>query len=401
MNKLAIHGGTPIRSTPLHYGRQFIDQADCDAVMAVLQSDYLTTGPAIAEMEQTLCRITGAKYAAAVMNATAALHAACYAANIRPGDEVITTPMTFAASANCVLYCGGTPVFADIDRETYMISPSSIREKITEKTKAVIAVDYTGAPAQLDEIRQICEQHRLVFIEDASHAIGTSLHGRMIGSIADMTIFSFHPVKTVTGGEGGAVMTNDEVFCRRIKSFRTHCITRDASEMAARDPGGWYYEQIDLGYNLRMTDMQAALIGSQLDKLPRFAERRKEIVARYDAAFGVLPEITLQKEVPGAHSVRHLYVLQLNPENLNASRREVYDALAAENILCNVHYIPTYYFPYYQKLGYEKGLCPNAEWLYERILTIPLYYGMSDADVKSVIEGVKKVIAYYAKAKQA
>lgn len=399
MDKLAISGGTPVRQTKIHYGRQFIDEADITAVQNVLCSDYLTTGPKVTELEHALCTLTDAPYAVALANGTAALHAACHAAGIGPGDEVITTPITFAASANCVLYCGGTPVFADINRETYNISPASIREKITGKTRAVIAVDFTGQPAQLDEIRAICDEYNLLLIEDAAHSIGSKFGGRAAGSIADVTTFSFHPVKTVTGGEGGAVLTRDKALYERLKLFRTHCITRDPAQMQNESDGPWYYEQIGLGYNYRITDFQAALIISQLGKLDKFAARRKEIVRRYDEAFSAIPEITVQKEIPQADTVRHLYILQLNLERLNAARRQVFDALAAENVMPNVHYIPVYYHPYYQKLGYKKGLCPAAECLYERILSLPLYYSMTDEDVESVIAAVKKVIHFYKKEK--
>lgn len=397
MERLAILGGTPVRETPIYYGHQYIDDADVAAVASVLRSDYLTTGPKVGQLEQALCTLTGARYAAAVSNGTAALHAACYAAGIGAGDEVITTPMTFAASANCVLYCGGTPVFADIDPETYNLSPASIREKITSRTKAVIAVDFTGQPAQLDEIRAICTEHSLVLIEDAAHAIGSKFDGRPVGSIADLTCFSFHPVKTVTGGEGGAVLTGNQAVYEKLLLFRAHCITRNPAQMEKEPEGAWYYEQTGLGPNYRLTDFQAALICSQLEKLDRFAARRKEIVRRYDAAFLEMPELVVQKEIPQADTVRHLYILQLDLKRLTCTRREFFDALAAENVVPNVHYIPVYYHPYYRQLGYEKGLCPAAERLYERILSLPLYYGMTDADVESVITAVKKVICNFRK----
>lgn len=395
MERLAVLGGTPVRETPIFYGHQYIDDADIAAVENVLRSDYLTTGPQVGHLEQKLCELTGARFAVAVSNGTAALHAACYAAGIGPGDEVITTPMTFAASANCVLYCGGIPVFADIDPETYNVSPQSIRENITDKTKAVIAVDFTGQPAQLDEIRSICLEHHVILIEDAAHSIGSRFSGMPVGSIADLTTFSFHPVKTVTGGEGGAILTNNPFFYEKMKLFRTHCITRNEEQMEHDQAGPWYYEQIDLGFNYRLTDFQAALVSSQLDKLNRFAARRKEIVNQYNEAFSKEEGLIIQKEIPQANTVWHLYVLQFELERLKASRKEIFDALTAENIVPNVHYIPVYYHPYYQKLGYKKGLCPDAERLYERILSLPLYYGMSDEDVKSVIKAVGKVFNHF------
>lgn len=397
MEKLAVMGGAPVRDTKISYGHQYIDEKDIEAVVRVLKSDYLTCGPEIEKVERKLCEITGAKYAVALSSGTAALHAACHAAGIKEGDEVITTPMTFAASANCALYCGGVPVFADIDGETFNIDPAQIAEKITSRTKAVVAVDYTGQAAELYRIREICGKNGLVLIEDGAHSIGTLYKGVPVGRIADMTTFSFHPVKTVTGGEGGAVLTDDEGYYRRLLLFRTHGITRDPGLMSVPSEGGWYYQQVGLGYNYRMTDIQAALINSQLDKLPLFKERRRKISRRYDEAFGKMQGIILQKEIEGSDTARHLYILQLDLDALKGTRKDVFEALKGENILCNVHYIPVYYFEYYQKMGYKKGLCPKAEQLYERIITLPLYYGMTDEDVESVIEGVKKVLNYYRK----
>ncbi len=395
MEKLAMYGGMPVRKNKIFYGHQYIDEADINAVVNVMKSDFLTCGPEIEKLEKKLCSLTGAKYAVVVSNGTAALHAACHAAGIKEGDEVITTPITFAASANCALYCGGVPVFADIDYDTYNISPEEIEKKVTGKTKAVIAVDYTGQAAALDEIRTICDKNDIVLIEDAAHSIGTRYKGIPVGKIADMTTFSFHPVKTITGGEGGAILTDNKEYYQRLLLFRAHGITRDWELMAEESEGGWYYQQIDFGYNYRMTDIQAALISSQLDKLDMFKKRRREIVDRYNAAFSEVPEMVIQKEIPESDTARHLYIAQFRLEMLNGSRRELFDALAAENICCNVHYIPVYYFEYYQKMGYKKGLCPKAERLYERIITLPLYYGMTDEDVESVIEGVKKVLFHY------
>ena len=395
MEKLAIHGGAPIRDTVIYYGRQCIDEADCKAVTDVLLSDFITTGPKAAELEKKLCDMTGAKFAVSIANGTAALHAACYAAGIKEGDEVITTPITFAASANCVLYCGGTPVFADIDPDTYNISPKLIREKITDKTKAIIPVDFAGQVAQLDEIREICEEFNLIMIEDAAHSIGSKYNGKQVGSIADMTTFSFHPVKTVTSGEGGAILTNDEELYKKLILFRTHGITRDQTQMLGEPHGTWYYEQIDLGYNYRLTDFQSALLISQLDKLDKFEARRKEIVKRYNKAFANMPEIILQKNIPQSDTLNHLYVIQLNPKLLSCTRKEFFDAMVAEKVMPNVHYIPVYYLPYYQKLGYKKGLCPEAERIYENIISIPLYYSMTDEDVASVIAVVSEIVRYY------
>lgn len=397
MDKPAICGGTPVRETKIFYGHQYLDQADYDAVVDVLKSDYLTCGPKINELEAKLCEITGAKYAVVCSNGTAALHMAAMAAGIGAGDELITTPITFAASANCALYCGGTPVFADINEKTYNIDPDSVEAHITPATKAVVAVDYTGQAVELDRLLAICKKHNLVLIEDGAHSIGTKYNGKGVGSIADMTTFSFHPVKTITGGEGGAVLTNSEEYYQKLLLVRAHGITRVPELMENEIDGPWYYEQVDLGYNYRMTDIQAGLIISQLNKLPMFSARRKELVARYNAAFEKNDAIIVQEEIPQSDTTRHLYILRLNPEKLTINRREFFDALAAENVCCNVHYIPVYYFPYYERLGYEKGLCPKAEKLYDEMITLPLYYGMSDEDCNDVIKAVEKIAKYYHK----
>ena len=394
---LAACGGTPVRDKKIFYGHQYIDEADIQAVVDVMRSDYLTCGPKIGELEKKLCEVTGAKYAVVCSNGTAALHIACMAAGVGPGDEVITTPITFAASANCALYCGARPVFADIREDTYNIDPQSVSGKVSEKTKAVVAVDFTGQSVELDELLAVCREKNLVLIEDGAHVIGTKYKGKGNGSISDMTTLSFHPVKAVTGGEGGAVLTNSEEYYKKLLLYRAHGITRDPEMMEGEPEGDWYYEQIALGYNYRMTDMQAALIMSQLDKLPMFSKRRKEIVARYDEAFAGIPQLRVQKEIPESDTTRHLYILRLVPERLKIGRKEFFDALAAENVCCNVHYIPTYYFPYYRKLGYEKGICPKAEKLYEEIISLPLYYAMTNQDVEDVIEAVTKIAEYYGK----
>lgn len=397
MEQLAINGGKPIRETKLFYGHQYIDEADVEAVSKVLVSDYLTCGPKIEELEQKLCEITGAKYAVAVSNGTAALHMACLAAGIGKGDEVITTPITFAASANCALYCGAKPVFADINPNTYNIDPAKVKEKITDATKAVVAVDYTGQAVELDELLRICHEKGITLIEDGAHSIGTKYKGQAVGAAADMTTFSFHPVKTVTGGEGGAVLTNSKELYERLLLFRAHGITRKMDMMEHESDGPWYYEMVDLGFNYRMTDIQAALIISQLDKLPMFQKRRKEIVKKYDQTFSKMPELFVQQEIPESDTTRHLYILRIRPEKLNVDRAGFFAALGAENICCNVHYIPVYFMPYYERLGYKRGLCPEAEKLYNEEMSLPLYYSMTDKDVEDVIAAVKKVVEAYRK----
>lgn len=396
--KLAIHGGTPVRSDKIFYGRQFIDEDDIAAVGEVLRSPYITCGPDVAAVEKMLAEVTGAKYAVVVSNGTAALHCAMLAAGIGPDDEVITTPLTFAASANCAVYVGAKPVFADVNPETYNIDPDSIEAHITDKTRAVVAVDYTGQAVEHDRIRKICERHGLTYVVDAAHAIGTSYNGKMEGSIGDMTCFSFHPVKTITSGEGGAITTNDPELFRKLRLASQHGIVRNPDEFDEKDPEGiWYYEMQTLGFNYRMTDFQAALLISQLKKLPEFSKRRHEIVDRYNEAFADVPEIIVQREIPESDTTRHLYIIQLDLDKLTCTRREFFDAMSAENVQCQVHYVPVYYFPFYRDMGYERGLCPNAERIYGRIMSIPLYPMMTDEDVETVITAVKKIVAWYRK----
>ena len=395
MNELAINGGAPVRETPLHYGKQYIDQADVDAVAETLTSPALTGGPKIAQLEHKLCEVTHARYAVAVSNGTAALHLAALAAGFEEGDEVIVSSITFAASANCILYVGAKPVFADINPETYNIDPTSIRKLITPRTKGIVAVDFTGQAVESDEIRAICREHHLLFIEDAAHAIGTKYKGRPVGSIADMTCFSFHPVKTVTSGEGGAITTDDEQLYRKLLRLRSHGITRNRDEMAHPTDAAWYNEQVELGFNYRLTDIQAALLISQLDKLEMFAARRREIVQKYDEAFERIPEIQVQREIAESDTTRHLYILRLRLERLKCDRRQFFDALCAENIVPQVHYLPVYWHSYYEKLGYEKGLCPNAEKYYQESMSLPLYYSLSDADVEDVVKAVRKLVNCY------
>ncbi len=398
MEKLAIFGGEPVRKNKIFYGKQWIDEDDIEAVTEVLRSDYVTCGPNVTKLEKDLTDYTGAKYAVAVSNGTAALHCACIAAGLKEGDEVITTPLTFAASANCALYVGAKPVFADVNPLTYNIDPDSIEAHITERTKAVVAVDFTGQAVEHKRIREICDKHGLVFIEDAAHAIGTKYEGKKVGSLADMTTFSFHPVKTVTCGEGGAITTNDEELYKKLVLAHTHGITHDEEMMEdAPHEGPWYYEEISLGYNYRLTDFQAALLSSQMKKLDKFAQRRKEIVAKYNEAFDGLDGIIVQKEIPESDTCRHLYIIRLDLDKLTCTRREFFDAMSAENVQCQIHYVPVYLFPYYRKLGYEKGLCPNAEEIYKGIMSIPLYPKMSDSDVDDTIRAVKKVTEFYTK----
>ena len=368
------------------YGRQTIDEDDINAVVDVLKSDYLTTGPKIAEFEQTVASYTGAKYAVAISNGTSALHAACFAAGIGRGDEVITTPLTFAASANCVLYCGGTPVFADVDPYTYNIDPEDIRKKITDKTKAIIAVHLAGQPCDMDEIHSIAQEHNLIVIEDGAHALGSVYKGKKVGCLSDMTTFSFHPVKPITTGEGGMIMTDNEELYKRLVLFRSHGITRDNS-MMTRNEGPWFYQQLDLGYNYRITDIQCALGCSQMRKLDKFLKRRRELVERYNNAFIECDNIVTPYQLPDTQSGWHLYIVQVK----NHDRKQVFETLRDKGIGVNVHYIPVYMHPYYQEHGYKDVHCANAEEIYSHIISLPLYPGLTDDQQDYVIDTLKQL----------
>lgn len=368
------------------YGRQTIEDDDIDSVIEVLKSDYLTTGPKIAEFEKSVADYVGAKYAVAISNGTSALHAACFAAGIGPGDEVITTPITFAASSNCVLYCGGTPVFADIDPKTYNIDPDDIRKKITDKTKAIIAVHLAGQPCDMDEIHKIAKENNLIVIEDGAHALGSVYKGKKVGSLSDMTTFSFHPVKPITTGEGGMIVTDNEEFYKKMVLFRSHGITRDEA-MMTRNDGPWFYQQFELGFNYRITDIQCALGCSQMKKLDRFLAKRKEIVLRYNEAFADCENIVTPYQLPETESGWHLYIVQVK----NCDRKQIFEALRDKGIGVNVHYIPVYMHPYYQEHGYEDVHCKNAEEVYSHIISLPLYPGLTEEQQSYVIDTLKSL----------
>lgn len=373
------------------YGTQSIDDEDIKAVIEAMRSPYLTTGPRVSEFENEMAGYTGAKYAVAVANGTAALHIACMAAGISKGDEVITTPMTFAASGNCVLYCGAKPVFADIDPITYNISPASIRSCITERTKAVIPVHYTGQPCCMDEISSIAREYGLTVIEDAAHALGAEHGGKKIGSISDMACFSFHPVKHITTGEGGMVTTNKKELYEKLKLLRSHGIIKDPLYLDRKEEGEWYYEQKGLGYNYRITDIQCALGISQLRKLPAFLKRRLEIAEKYNDAFEKEEGIVIPAQRPGLKSSWHLYVIQVKEEK----RRRIFEQLRKDGIGVNVHYIPVYRHPYYQENGYGDVCCREAEALYRGLLSLPLYPGLSNKEQEYVIQKVKAANAMF------
>ncbi|OLN24031.1 UDP-4-amino-4,6-dideoxy-N-acetyl-beta-L-altrosamine transaminase [Domibacillus antri] len=385
-----------MRDTYLPYGRQWIEEQDIEAVIQVLKSDYLTTGPAIINFERKVAEYVGTEYAVAFANGTAALHGACYAAGIGAGDEVITTPMTFAASANCVLYQEGTVVFADIDPKTYNIDPSEIEKNITDKTKAIIPVDFTGQPAEIDRIHDIAGKYNLIVIEDAAHAIGAVYKGKKVGSLSDMTMFSFHPVKHITSGEGGMIVTNNKEYYQKLIQFRSHGITRD-SALLKDNHGPWYYEMQFLGYNYRMTDIQAALGVSQMNRLNQFVSRRKEIVAAYNEAFKDMSQLITPYQHPSSDSSWHLYVIRLKLDQLTVDRKAIFEEIQKRKIGVNVHYIPVHTLPYYQKIGYQKGSLPNAEKLYEEIISLPLFPAMTEKDITDVISAVKETLEKYTK----
>ncbi|MBN1385101.1 MAG: UDP-4-amino-4,6-dideoxy-N-acetyl-beta-L-altrosamine transaminase [Elusimicrobia bacterium] len=383
------------------YGRQFIDSTDIKEVLKTLKSNWITQGPKINEFEGALCKYAGVKYAVVVSNGTAALHIACLAAEIKRGDEVITSPITFVASANCVLYCGAKPVFADIQEDTVNIDPEAIKRKISQKTKAIIPVHFAGHPCELKEIHSIAKKHNLTVIEDAAHALGAEYKGSKIGSCkySDMTIFSFHPVKHITTGEGGAVLTNRKDLYEKLLMFRNHGITKNSS--AFRIPhsafvGSWYYEMQELGFNYRITDIQCALGISQLKKLDKFIERRREIVRIYQKAFSNNRLFNLPAEKKHAESSWHLYVIKLKDKYRN-ERKQIFERLRNKGLGVQVHYIPVYLQPYYIKLGYRKGLCPKAEEYYKGVITLPLYPKMSISNVKRVIHITKSVIRKFKK----
>ncbi|KGA82441.1 aminotransferase DegT [Lysinibacillus fusiformis] len=369
----------------LTYGRQSIEEDDIQVVLETLRSPYLTQGPKIQQFEQAIANYVGAHYAVAFCNGTAALHAACYAAGINEGDEVITSPITFAASANCVRYVGGTVVFADIDAKTYNINPEEVRKKITPNTKAIIPVDFTGQPADMDAIMDIAHEHNLVVIEDGAHSLGADYKGKKIGTQAHMTMFSFHPVKPITTAEGGIIVTNNEEYYRKLQLFRSHGIEQTDFSV---NQGGWYYEMTDLGYNYRMTDLQAALGLSQMNKIDTFIQQRREIATFYTEALQDLEGIIVPQQLKGTNSGWHLYMLQLE----GISRKFVFEQMRLSNIGVHVHYIPVYWHPYYRKMGYERGLCPNAEKWYEKALTLPIHPNMTVEELSIIVSNIKELL---------
>lgn len=373
------------------YARQYIDKNDIRAVVKVLSSDYITQGPKIDEFEKRVADYCGARYAVSMNSGTSALHAACFAAGIRPKDDAITSPISFAASSNCVLYCGGRPVFADILKDTATIDPLSVKKLITKKTKAIIPVDFAGHPAELEEIWRIASRNNIVVIEDAAHALGAEYKGQKIGCCrySNMTILSFHAVKHITTGEGGMVLTNKRDFYDKLIMFRTHGITRDPDKLINKGNGKWFYEMQFLGFNYRITDIQCALGLSQMDKLDDFVKRRREIAQFYKDEFSEIKKVSCLEERTYAKSSWHIF-----PIRVTKDRRKIFDDLKRNNISVNVHYIPVYLHPYYKRLGYKKGLCPEAERYYANAITLPLYPGMRDVELKKIIMVVKESVGW-------
>lgn len=398
-----MDGGSGMADEPVNrgdaflpYGRQAIDEADIEAVVRVLRSDYLTTGPEVEVFEQALARKVGARFAIALCNGTAALHAACYAANIGPGDTVIVPAVTFLASANCVRYVGGEPLFVDVSQTSGLVEPEHIEQGLARQPKAIIPVHLTGRPVDLAPIAKAAGRHDAIVIEDAAHALGASYCDETIGNChySDMTIFSFHPVKHVTTGEGGAVTTNDESLARRLKLFRNHGMVHDQAELQRTSPGPWYYEQQALGYNYRITDIQCALGSSQLEKLDRFIERRRAIAARYDQLFEAIDGVTpIGLGVEGSNSAYHLYSVLIDFDGLDTTRADVMGGLRERGVGSQVHYIPVPSQPYYEARGWNDADFPGALSYSAHTLSLPMYPSMSDRDITYVVESLGEVLS--------
>lgn len=372
------------------YGHQWIDGKDIQEVIKVLKSDWLTQGPKVEEFEKALAKYCGAEYGVAVSSGTTALHLAYLAAGIGPGDEVIITPLTFAATANAIVFCGGKPVFADIEEDSLNIDPKEIEKKITKKTKAIAIVDFAGQPCQLDEIKKIAKKHNLLLIEDACHSLGAEYKGKKIGGLADLTVFSFHPVKAITTGEGGMILTNNKNFYQKLKNLRHQGIVKKSEK------GDWYYEIKKPGYNYRLTDFQSALGISQLKKLEKFIKRRREIAALYNKAFKNVKEIITPTERKNVKSAWHIYVIQLRLEKLRAGRKKIFEELQKDGLGVQVHYLPLHLQPFYRKkFGLRIGDFPVAEKYYQRAITLPLFPKMTDKDIKKIITTVKKIINFH------
>lgn len=382
------------------YGRQSISEADIEAVAAVLRSDFLTQGPVVPEFEQAVAVRTGAVHAVAMNSATSALHAACLALGVGPGDRAWTSPITFVASSNAALYCGAGVDFVDIDERTYNICPRLLSDKLDraaqagELPKVIIPVHLAGQSCDMVAIQAAARRHGVRIIEDASHAIGGEYCGEPVGNcrFSDITVFSFHPVKIVTTGEGGMALTNDPELAEAMRLYRSHGITRDPAQLQHGDVGSWYYEQQQLGFNYRMTDICAALGLSQVSRIAEFVERRREIASLYDIAFAELPIVTPWQD-PAASSAWHLYVIRIDRKRVSRSHREIFDALRDAGIGVNLHYIPVYRQPYYRRFGFGQGYCPNAETYYAEAISLPIYPDLREDEQRKVIAEVRRAIA--------
>ena len=383
----------------IYYGRQDINEADIQAVEAVLRSDFLTQGPAIERFERGVADYCGAKYAVAVCNATAALHIACLAAGLGKGDVLWTTPITFVASANCALYCGSDVDFVDIDAKTYNMNADLLEDKLrTAKAegklpKMVIPVHLAGQSCDMRRIRALADEYGFAITEDASHAVGADYLDTKVGSCAfsDMTVFSFHPVKIVTTGEGGMVLTNDDALYEKLRLYRSHGITRDPKYMTHESDGPWYYQQIALGFNYRMTDMQAALGCSQMDRLDEFVARRRALAARYDRELAKLP-LKVPTVLPDALPAWHLYVVRIDFDRVHKTKTQIFAEMRDRGVALNLHYIPVHTQPYYEARGFRAGDFPCSERYYEEALTLPLYSGLTDNEQDHVVEVLKKAL---------
>jgi perosamine synthetase len=373
------------------YGRQQIDEADVAAVMEVLRSDWLTTGPKVAEFEEAFAHFVGTAAAVAVSSGTAALHAAMYAVDLGPGDEVIVPPITFAATANAVVFQGGRPVFADVDAEALLIDPQQVESKITSRTKAIIAVDFAGQACDYELLRALADRHGLRLVADACHSLGGLYKGRPVGSLADLNIFSLHPVKAITTGEGGVITTNDQKLAQKMRMFRNHGISTDRQQRDAR--GAWFYEMVDLGFNYRLTDFQCALGLSQLKKLPEWIARRQALARRYGQALAKVPGVKPLGLRPAAAHAYHLYVVRVDSRKPGKDRDAVFRSLQAAGVKCQVHYIPVHLHPFYrQRFATGPGLCPVAEKAYEQILSLPIYPGLTEKDQDYVVASLQKAL---------
>ncbi|HUP23743.1 MAG TPA: UDP-4-amino-4,6-dideoxy-N-acetyl-beta-L-altrosamine transaminase [Thermoanaerobaculia bacterium] len=391
-SRLAIAGGRPVREELLPYGRHTIDDDDVAAVVASLRSGWLTTGPKISEFEKAFAKVVGASDAVALSSGTAALHVAIHSLDLEADDEVLVPALTFVATANAVLYCGGKPVFVDIRRDDLLIDPDALQSAVTPRTRAILAVDFAGHPCDYDRLLKLANEQKLTVVADSCHALGATYGGRAVGSLVDLTVFSLHPVKHITTGEGGMVTVDDPSTASRLRRFRNHGIDRDHHSRSASS--SWLYDMVELGFNYRISDLQCALGTSQLRKLEAWIEHRRAMAKLYDEALDNLPKVRPLSRSPAVEHAYHLYVVELIDPAARQHRGEIFAALRAEGIGVNVHYRPVYLHSHYRRLGFEPGLCPIAEEVYEGILSLPIHHGMTEADAQDVVVALEKVLAH-------